>query len=204
MHSRFHYHFGRHHGGRGFGRFGKGFMDDTGGRPFGMGRKLASVDLQLLILSLLEEKPRHGYEIIKELDERSKGFYAPSPGMVYPALTYLEEIGHATVEADGARKLYRMTAAGAEHLEKHRTTADSLFAQFRRVGDRMDRVRRALGAEETADGAESEHEHRGSRELYRARRDLKIALGDKWAAPREEQERIADILKRATAEILRG
>ena len=69
-----------------------------GGRAFGMGRKLASVDLQLLILGLLAEKPRHGYEIIKALDERSKGFYVPSPGMVYPALTYLEEIGHATVD----------------------------------------------------------------------------------------------------------
>ncbi len=83
-----------------------------GGRPFGMGRKLASVDLQLLILGLLAEKPRHGYEIIKALDERSKGFYIPSPGMVYPALTYLEEIGHATVEADGSRKLYQHHRVG--------------------------------------------------------------------------------------------
>jgi DNA-binding PadR family transcriptional regulator len=204
MHHRFHYHFGRHHGGRGLGRFGKGFMDGMGGRPFGMGRKLASVDLQLLILSLLEEKPRHGYEIIKELDERSKGFYAPSPGMVYPALTYLEEIGHATVAADGARKLYRMTEAGAEHLEKNRTTADALSAQFRKVGERMDRVRRALGDEESTEGDESEHGRRGSRELHRATRDLKMALGDKLSAPREEQQRIADILKRAVAEILRS
>ena len=88
-----------------------------GGRGFGMGRKLASVDLQLLILRLLEEKPRHGYEVIKELDERSKGFYVPSPGMVYPALTYLEEIGHATVEAVGTRKLYSITEAGKQHLD---------------------------------------------------------------------------------------
>ncbi len=91
---------------------------DMGGRGFGMGRKLASVDLQLLILGLLAEKPRHGYEIIKALDERSKGFYVPSPGMVYPALTYLEEIGHATVETEGARKLYHITEAGKEHLEE--------------------------------------------------------------------------------------
>ena len=104
MHHRVHVFFGRHHGGRGLGRFGKGFMDGgTGGRAFGMGRKLASVDLQLLILGLLADKPHHGYEIIKALDERSKGFYVPSPGMVYPALTFLEEIGHATIEADGNR-----------------------------------------------------------------------------------------------------
>src|SRR6202035_618621 len=88
---------GRHRGHHGFGHFGRGFME--GG---GMGGKLASGDLQLLILKLLDEKSRYGYEIIKELDERSKGFYVPSPGMVYPALTYLEELGHAAVAADRA------------------------------------------------------------------------------------------------------
>src|SRR5712672_2261909 len=126
MHHRIHHFFGRHHGGRGFGHFGRGFMGgDMGGRAFGMGRKLASVDLQLLILGLLAEKPRHGYEIIKALDERSKGFYIPSPGMVYPALTYLEEIGHATVEVEGSRKLYHITDAGKEHLDDNRRTADA-------------------------------------------------------------------------------
>src|SRR5579871_6322474 len=100
MHSCFHHHhLGHHHGGHRFGRFGRGFLDgDPGSRGFGMGRKLASTDLQLLILRLLAEKPRHGYELIKELDERTHGFYVPSPGMIYPALTYLDEIGHATVE----------------------------------------------------------------------------------------------------------
>ena len=167
-------HFFGHRGGRGFGRFGKGFIDDEmGGRPFGMGRKLASVDLQLLILALLAEKPRHGYEIIKAFDERSKGFYIPSPGMVYPALTYLEEIGHANVEIDGARKLYHITDAGKQHLERNRSTADAMFAQFGRVGERMERVRRAMRAEETGESPDSELERRGSRELLRARRDLK-------------------------------
>src|ERR1700722_5551702 len=100
MHHRSDHHFfGRHHGGRGFGHFGKGFMHwgDFGGRAFGMARKLASVDLQLLIWGVEAAKPCHGYEIIKALDERSKGFYIPSPGMVYSALTFLEEIGHSTV-----------------------------------------------------------------------------------------------------------
>jgi DNA-binding PadR family transcriptional regulator len=204
MHHRIHHFFGRHHGGRGFGHFGRGFVDggDMGGRGFGMGRKLASVDLQLLILRLLAEKPRHGYEIIKALDERSKGFYVPSPGMVYPALTYLEEIGHATVEAEGTRKLYHITDAGKEHLSANRSTADTLFAQFGRVGERMDRVRRAMRAEESAEGAEADSEGRGSKELLRARRELKTALADKWSSSREEQQRIAEILKRAAAEIL--
>src|SRR5271154_6350905 len=158
MHHRFYHFIGRHRGHHGFGHFGKAFMDGggLGGRGFGMGRKLGSADLQLLILKLLDEKSRYGYEIIKELDERSKGFYVPSPGMVYPALTYLEEIGHATVEAVGARKLYHITETGKEHLDVNRGTADALFAQFGRVGERMARVRRAMGADETGEGDSEE------------------------------------------------
>jgi len=203
MHHRFYHCIGRHRG-HGFGPFGRAFMQGggMGGRGFGMGRKLSSGDLQLLILKLLDEKSRYGYEIIKELDERSKGFYVPSPGMVYPALTYLEELGHATVAVDGARKLYSITEAGKAHLEKNLSAADALLAQFDRVGERMDRVRRALDTEES--GEESDHERRGSRELHRARRDLKLALADKWHSSREEQQRIAAILSRAAAEIAGG
>jgi DNA-binding PadR family transcriptional regulator len=203
MHHHSHHFFGRHHGGRGLGRFGQGFMDGgMGGRPFGMGRKLASVDLQLLILGLLVDKPYHGYEIIKALDERSKGFYVPSPGMVYPALTYLEELGHATVEAEGARKLYHITDAGRRYLDENRSTADALFAQFGRVAQRMEHVRRALNAEESGEESSSEHEHRGSKELKRARRDLKLALAGKWDSSPEEQQRVVEILERAAADII--
>jgi DNA-binding PadR family transcriptional regulator len=198
------YHFiGRHRGHHGHhgGHFGRGFMEGgMGGRGFGMGRKLASGDLQLLILKLLDEKSRYGYEIIKELDERSKGFYVPSPGMVYPALTYLEELGSATVAADGARKSYSITESGKEHLAKNLAAADALFAQFGRVGERMDRLRRALDAEDSG-GEPDADQRRGSRELHRARHDLKLALLDKWHSTREEQQRIAAILARAAAEI---
>jgi DNA-binding PadR family transcriptional regulator len=196
-----HHCIGRHHGRHGFGPFGRGFMEGggMGGRGLGMGRKLSSGDLQLLILKLLAEKSRYGYEIIKELDERSKGSYVPSPGMVYPALTYLEEIGHATVAVDGARKLYSITDTGKDHLAKNLATAEALFAQFGRVGERMDRLRRALDVEDG--GEEPDQERRGSRELHRARRDLKLALADKWHSSREEQQRIAAILARAAAEI---
>src|SRR6202167_6557829 len=161
------YHFvGRHRGHHGFGAFGRGFMEGggMGGRGLGMGRKLASGDLQLLILKLLDEKSRYGYEIIKDLDERSKGFYVPSPGMVYPALTYLEEIGHATVAVDGARKLYHITELGREHLEEHRARTDALLAQFSRVGERMEYLRRAMRHEETGEDAASD-ERRGSKPL---------------------------------------
>jgi DNA-binding PadR family transcriptional regulator len=202
LHQRFHQMIGRHRGHHGFGGFGRGFMEGggMGGRGFGMGRKLASADLQLLILRLLEEKPRHGYEVIKELDERSKGFYVPSPGMVYPALTYLEEIGHATVEAVGARKLYSITETGKAHLEVNRGNVDALFAQFGRVGERMERVRRAIDADQAGEES-TEHERHGSKELHRARHELKRALMDKSGSSKEEQQRIAQILQRAAAEI---
>jgi DNA-binding PadR family transcriptional regulator len=203
IHQRLHQFVGRHRGHHGPGHFGKGFMEGggMGGRGFGMGRKLGSADLQLLILRLLAEKPRHGYEVIKELEERSKGFYVPSPGMVYPALTYLEELGHATVEAAGTRKLYSITATGRQHLDANLSTADALFAQFSRVGERMDRVRRAMDVEQDGEQPAGDHERHGIQELHRARHELKQALVDKRGSSREEQERITAILTRAAAEI---
>jgi DNA-binding PadR family transcriptional regulator len=201
-----HYHFvGRHRGHHPFGHFGRGFMEGggMGGRGFGMGRKLSSGDLQLLILKLLDEKSRYGYEIIKDLDERSKGFYVPSPGMVYPALTYLEEIGHATVEAEGAKKLYRITEAGREYLEKNRAVADSMLSELVRISDKMTHIRRFFSGargEHAADDETGEAE-RGSEALYAARRELKAALHAKRRCSREEADRIAEILRRAAAEI---
>jgi DNA-binding PadR family transcriptional regulator len=172
-----------------------------GGRGFGMGRKLGAADLQLLILKLLAEKPRHGYEIIKDLDERSKGFYVPSPGMVYPALTYLEEIGHATVAVEGTRKLYSITELGSEHLAENVAAADALLTQFGRVGNRMDRVRRAMMDDEVGGEDLSGRQRGGPRELKRAMHDLRSALSAKFDSSTEEQQRIAAILLRAAAEI---
>jgi DNA-binding PadR family transcriptional regulator len=209
MHRHHHHHhhshdthfFGGPRKGFGRGRFGGWFADggELGGRGFGMGRKLASGDLQLLILELLAEKPRHGYEIIKALEERSKGFYVPSPGMVYPALTYLEEIGHATVETEGTRKLYRLTDLGRAYLEEHREETEALFAQFSRVGERLEHMRRIM---RSAEGQEGESGEAGwSKTLIRARHALRSAVAEKWSASTEEQERVADILKRAAQEI---
>src|SRR5437660_6594494 len=132
-------HCGPRAGARPFGFFGG--MIGRGGRGihgFRSGRKLGADDLQLVILALLEEKPRHGYEIIKALEEHSGGFYSPSPGMVYPALTYLEELGYATVEAEGSKKLYRITDAGLSKLDEHRAYADTLMGQLARVGRKME------------------------------------------------------------------
>ncbi len=102
-----------------------------------------SADLQLLLLALLAEKPSHGYELIKAVEERSSGYYSPSPGMVYPALTYLEEIGHASVAAEGTRKLYSATETGRKHLADNRDALETLLAQLQQIGRRMQKFRRA-------------------------------------------------------------
>ena len=207
------HHLGRHHRGfQGFG-FGPGqlFGGESGHGGVGAGRKLNSSDLQLLILSLLAEKSRHGYEVIKALDERSNGYYSPSPGMVYPALTYLAEIAHATVEVDGAKKRYSITPEGIAHLEAHRTTVDTLLEQLAWIGQRMEQVRQAFTGTGVDDAAEAFDEplRRGGRshahdfvvEIRQARRNLKAAMIAKFGASTDEQKRIADILERAAREI---
>jgi DNA-binding PadR family transcriptional regulator len=198
---------GRHHGGRGFGSFGGGFMGGPGrgGGGFRTGRKLAAADLQLLILALLAEKPSHGYELIKALEERSGGFYSPSPGVIYPALTYLEEIGYATVEATGTKKLYRLTEAGRHQLEQNRAPVEAMLSELERIGGKMDRVRRVFAGDEApGDIDDDSFDPHGSAELRAARRALKRVLHEKHHCSPEEARRIADILRRAAAEILGG
>ena len=88
-------------------------------------------DLRLVIAALLAEKPRYGYEIIKDLEERVGGGYSPSPGVVYPTLTLLEEIGHAAVSEERAgRKLYTLTAEGRAALEANRAAVDAILARI--------------------------------------------------------------------------
>lgn len=101
------------------------------GRPRGRwrgGRMFEQGDLRFVILRLLDEKPRHGYEIIKALEERFGGTYAPSPGVVYPTLQLLEDLGYARVvpESEG-KKTYEITDAGRAYLAENRDTVDSIF-----------------------------------------------------------------------------
>src|SRR5438477_3552525 len=98
---------------RRFGGHGHGGGHGMGGGDFMRARRmLAHGDLRLIALALIAEQPRHGYDIIKQLEERTSGWYSPSPGIVYPTLTYLEEAGHLTSQADGAKKLYTITDEG--------------------------------------------------------------------------------------------
>ncbi|VCU70263.1 Transcriptional regulator YqjI [Pigmentiphaga humi] len=162
------------------------------------GRKLAAEDLQLILLALLEEQPRHGYELIKCLSERSSGFYSPSSGMVYPALAYLEDVGLATVSVEGAKKRYRLTGEGSAHLASRRGQAARILDDLERVGARMAQVRRVFEGEDRLDSIAP-----GTPEdLMLARYALKQALHQAGACEGGEAVRIAAILRRATAEIL--
>jgi len=89
-------------------------------------------DLKYVILDLIKDKPRHGYEIIRELEEMSYGFYTPSPGAIYPTLQMLEEMGYATaVERDG-RKVYTITEAGINFLTERKDSADEVRSHMKR------------------------------------------------------------------------
>jgi DNA-binding PadR family transcriptional regulator len=101
-----------------------------GGRS-GLGRFFAHGDLRLVILHLIAEKPRHGYEIIKAIEDQVGGAYSPSPGVIYPTLTHLEELGHVTVSAgEGAKKLHAITPDGKAYLDSYRPAVDALLARM--------------------------------------------------------------------------
>jgi len=100
-----------------------------GGR-FRLARLFEHGDLRLVVLHLIAAKPRHGYEIIKAIEELAGGAYAPSPGVVYPTLTLLEELGLVTVEAtEGGRKLHSITVEGTAHLAANRPALDAILAR---------------------------------------------------------------------------
>ncbi|MFM0723387.1 PadR family transcriptional regulator [Paraburkholderia strydomiana] len=192
---------GRHHDPRGGGRGGRfgggpgGFGGDGDGFP--RSRKFSSDDLQLLLLSMIDAQPSHGYELIKALETRSNGFYSPSPGMVYPALTYLEELGYVTVQLEGNRKRYELADMGREYLAANRERVELMLAKLTHIARKMDSVRRAFAGEEPADISEGGW----LPELNEARRTLKHALLRRDNAPAAEQRRIAAILMRAARDI---
>jgi DNA-binding PadR family transcriptional regulator len=170
-----HHHFHRHgprgggcgpHGGFGGGRasagpwgggpFGGGFGgwgqdgEERGGRG-GRRRLFDGGDLRLVLLALIEQQPRHGYDLIREIKERTGGVYAPSPGVVYPTLTLLADMALVAEQAeDGARKAYAITEAGVAHLDEQRELVEALLARLTAVGSMTARtsggpVKRAMG-----------------------------------------------------------
>ncbi|MFJ3461553.1 PadR family transcriptional regulator [Achromobacter spanius] len=183
---------------------GRGDADGFGGdgRGFTRSRKVSSDDLQLMLLGLLEQNASHGYELIKALGAISNGFYTPSPGMVYPALTYLEELGYATVEPEGAKKRYHLADPGKAHLDANRDRLTLMFNKLKHVARKMDYMRQAWSGQPRNTGPEGEDARTGwLPEFVEARQALKRALLDRTDASPTEQRRIAAILARATDEI---
>jgi DNA-binding PadR family transcriptional regulator len=95
-------------------------------------RSFQKGDLKYVILDLIKDKPRHGYEIIRELEEMSYGFYTPSPGAVYPTLQMLEEMGYATSTERDGRKVYTITEAGLAFLAERKDSADEVRSHIKR------------------------------------------------------------------------
>ena len=137
---------GRHRGGHHGGPGRDSFRDGGGGR----GRVFDQGELRFVLLALIAEAPSHGYEIIKAIEDRLGGSYSPSPGVIYPTLTLLNELGFATVsESGGGRKLYTITEEGRAHLAENKPVVDAVFARMERTsastaGGRSPQVMRAM------------------------------------------------------------
>jgi len=173
-----------HHGGSLLSRL----RHHRGGHGGRLGRLFAHGDLHLVVLHLVAEKPRHGYEIIKAIAAMVGGSYSPSPGTIYPALAMLEDQGFVTVEAgDGNRKLYRITPEGLAYLAANRGMVALLLERMAAAG--------AAQAETAAPP------------VVRAVENLKLALRLRLERGPLGDEQIATIsaaLDRAAAEIERS
>jgi DNA-binding PadR family transcriptional regulator len=175
-------------GGRGGGWFERAAMrggpfGGRGGRGGG-GRVFGPGDLRLLLLALIAEKPSHGYELIKAIEEKFGGTYAPSPGSVYPTLTLLEELGHIRSQSsEGSKRLYEITEEGRAFLAENQAAVNGMAA-------RMGFVARAM------------HRHSFPESVHEAMHTLRAALmfhGGEWTE--EEANRVREILEHAAESI---
>jgi DNA-binding PadR family transcriptional regulator len=186
--------------GKGMGFGGRG---GRGGNAFRIGKMLADGDLRLIVLALLADQPRHGYDIIKAMEERSSGFYSPSPGIVYPTLTFLEEAGYAEATSEGNKKTYAITEAGRAHLEENRELVDTVLSGIEKIGRRMARARDWFeGSGRRSEEGSADRDIPGVvPEVNEARRALKQAIAEKLEASPDEQRRVASILREAASAI---
>ena len=118
---------------RGHGRhgFGRGFMSEGFGEGGGRRRVFDSGELRLVLLKLISDQPRHGYDLIRAIEELTGGAYAPSPGVVYPTLTLLQDMGHIDEQkSEGARKAFAATAEGVAHLAASKAEVDAMIAFY--------------------------------------------------------------------------
>ena len=205
-------HFGKHcderHAAGRHGRFGHGHHRHGGGRHGGggdfgggdmmrAGRMLAQGDLRLLALALIAEQPRHGYEIIKVLEEKTEGWYAPSPGIVYPTLTYLEEAGYVTAKTDGTKKLYTITDEGRVYLEQNRAFVDAVMERLAAVGESAGRIRDREREDSVAHSGDASM----PRSIQGAFQDLSEAVRELLMRDRSAKTRVIEALDRAAEEL---
>jgi DNA-binding PadR family transcriptional regulator len=170
----------------GGGRGGRGGGGGRGGR--GRRRMFDSGELRLVLLALIETESRHGYDLIKAIEDMTGGDYAPSPGVVYPTLSLLEDTGLiASVETDGARKAFRITDAGVAELTGKREETDALLARLSEAGE--EREQRA-----------------GGPQIGRAVGNLMAAMAHRLASGETDAEfkhKVAEILDEAAQKIER-
>ena len=171
------------------GRHGMG--GEMGPEDLRAGRMLAQGDLRLIALALIAQEPRHGYEIIKLVEEKTADWYSPSPGIVYPTLTYLEEAGYVTVSSEGSKKLYTITDDGRAYLAEQRDVADAILKRLAAVGERMARMRRRLGDDDEL----------LPRSISGAFQDLSEAVRALLREDREAKGRIIDAIDRVASEL---
>src|SRR4051812_40600916 len=173
-------------GSRVFGAmFGGGGRGRSRGGPFGGGSRVFDQgDLKFVILRLLDEKPRHGYDIIKEIEERFGGMYSPSPGTVYPTLTMLEDLGYArALPEEGGKKIYEITEEGRKHLAENQPLIDDIFSRIAEFA-------------QSIFGEPMMEVHRGFKNIGRA-----IYASKSSSRTPEQIRKIKEILDRAAADI---
>ncbi|MGZ6037651.1 MAG: PadR family transcriptional regulator [Phenylobacterium sp.] len=145
MHRHHHFHGGRdEHRGRGpwGGRIGIHMGHHGRHRGGRVGRFLEHGDLRFVVLALIAEQPRHGYELIKELEDRTGGQYRPSPGVIYPTLSLLEDEGFIRpVTGEAGRKLYEATEEGREALKANQAGVDAVFGRMAEAAEGSDTTR---------------------------------------------------------------
>ena len=189
---------GRHRRGRfrGFGGGGRrGRHGKDGDDMMHAGRMLAQGDLRLIALALVAEQPRHGYEIIKLVEEKTSDWYSPSPGIIYPTLTYLEDVGYVTVETEGSKKLYTITAEGRAYLKANRALTDAVLERLDAFGKRVARMRR----DDTAQGDDASM----PRSVRGAFADLSEAARELLRHDHDANVRVIAAVERAAAELRR-
>jgi DNA-binding PadR family transcriptional regulator len=160
------------------------------------GRMLAQGDLRLIALALIDEQPRHGYDIIKAMEEKTSDWYSPSPGIVYPTLTYLEEVGYLTSQPEGAKKLFTITDEGRAHLAENRALVDAVMARIAFIGEKAARIRERSG--------ERDDERERMPQLVRAALDnLRDVAVKRVEGDPDAEAKVVEILARAAGELRR-